>query len=339
MPEAPPLIAVRAPRLSIEPGLVQQRLLLGDEPLAVGLMKKGAKKMALVADVAGAPVALWDGAAASAAFARQEGPGIWCAMAGGPLLRVETAASGGPTVVERLATGAPAAIGHVGNTLWGLWPGGPGKVPEVAPLDPEPGARQPGPEPGPAGRISALAGTGAGALAALEADARGGFRVHVLEPDGWRVMTEAGAARYGFNAAVVAAVPWGAGLAVASGMDLTARARVPGLAHRGEILRLAPDGDFDILAGELRVSPWGLKVPLAGARTEAVRERGGFTHLSAAGPNLIAAMETESGHALVFRFSAEGEAQTLGQVAEPIEDLAVGPDGTVFALLGSPAEP
>lgn len=77
----------------------------------------------------------------------------------------------------------------------------------------------------------------------------------------WTKVIDAGAHRFGHNPAVAGLCAWGRDLYIGTEGPTTLGIGLP--VPQAELLRLEPDGQWDVVVGEMRVSPQGLKVPLA----------------------------------------------------------------------------
>lgn len=110
----------------------------------------------------------------------------------------------------------------------------------------------------------------AGKLYAAAPNGERGFdlwcaEVSAAEP-AWRLVLERGAWRYAHNREPFAMVPHGDDLYLIAGTDVAARRpKSKFFDYRGfEVIRIAPDGTWDLLIGTPRFSPNGLMIPLSG---------------------------------------------------------------------------
>jgi hypothetical protein len=108
-----------------------------------------------------------------------------------------------------------------------------------------------------------------GALYAATVNSVQGFQIWQTEqPDqanpAWSKVLSKGAYRYAINAQVFHLTPFQGCLYVASGMPNAEALTVKDFYADGfELLRLYPDGDWDLLIGTPKFTPQGLKVPLS----------------------------------------------------------------------------
>lgn len=106
---------------------------------------------------------------------------------------------------------------------------------------------------------SRLARAGERLLLACD-DATRGFDLWEFTGEKWYLRLARGAQRFSRNATVASCIPWNDAVYVASQAPAPRRGRPDGF----ELLRLYPDGSWDLVVGTPRFSPDGLKIPLAG---------------------------------------------------------------------------
>lgn len=83
-------------------------------------------------------------------------------------------------------------------------------------------------------------------------------------PFAWERVLDRGAGRFSLNASVAAMVPFGGALYIGTGLPGLGRDRAHDIGPAAaELVRLWPDGRFDLVVGEPRFSAGGLLVPLS----------------------------------------------------------------------------
>ncbi len=151
-------------------------------------------------------------------------------------------------------------------------------------------------------------------------------------PDPWAKALDAGAHRFAMSPAASSMAAFGGHLFVATASEPDG---LPGLpVPAAELLRLGPDGGWEVVAGEMRASPDGLKVPLAVVGAGLGDRRAGRV-LVAAGPgHVVAAAST--GRLLVSSDGEDWEASdALAEAAGGAEVSALAAvGGEVFAAAG-----
>lgn len=104
-------------------------------------------------------------------------------------------------------------------------------------------------------------------LCAATANPSTGFQIWISgaggAPDdpGWTCLLEKGAARYGMSPQVALLKSHQGQLWIGTAMDMPALATLDWPA--AELLRIEPDGTWDLIAGEVRLTPQGLRLPLS----------------------------------------------------------------------------
>ncbi len=326
---------VPAPALAGHPGCLALRL-LGDRAVGVVETPEGT---ALLAQMSRGTKTLWEGPEAGAPSFARVGGTLFCAFETGPLLCIARGARGVPAATVLEMETPPARIFAAGDRLFGT--PAEGSAPLVA-LDIADGTARwgdplPLPELTRAQSFHGLVEDGSGLLVAMAEDPEMGFALWVQDGTGvWQGLTEKGAARFGFNTSIFEALPWGDGLALAVGAAPEIRARMSNMPVRGEVLRIHPDGDFDIICGELRVSPTGLKVPLGGARTPAAWERGSFRNLALDGTDLVAGLQRDGGEVAFYRITPGLEVTEIGESPGLLQDLVADKSGLHALVAGGP---
>ncbi len=336
---------VRAPGIAALEGLVAMRLLETPDPRVVAYVREADRAWLVTPDAAGGERTLWQGPPPGPpSFARTQGR-LWCSLPGLGLFEIAATADG---VAATLRDGdAAPVLAAVDGALWGLWPGetGPetgsgsgadGQAPGVW-LVPPGQPRRAGPVFSRGQRARGLIRDGSGSLVLWAEDAELGFQLWHEDGAGWRATVGQGAARDALNASVRAGLAWQSGLMLAVGLSPTLHARVHHMPLRGELLAIHQSGDFDILCGELRTSPGGLKVPRAGAATPAAWEkRAAFSHLLAlddGSGDVLAGLQRDIGEVAFYRVSPEAEMTLVGEAEGLLEDLVAGPDGPRALLI------
>lgn len=281
---------------------------------------------------------LWQGPAAGPVQMRRHTGGVVCLVPGAGL--IDVAAAGGQAVTLQPEGPVPAALLGDGGEVWGVFAATDGLT--LARLEVgEQGAltladRIAAPALSPGQSLSALLRTGAGELVVTADDPGRGFHAWIGGAGGWRPLLADGAARHAMNARVLAALAHGPDLLLAVGPGPDTLARLSGVPVRGELLRARADGAFDIVCGELRPSPAGLKVPLVTARNPAARALGvAFTHLAPAGDGAIVVQQGQDGGAAFHRLTADGTLSAVGTAPGRVRDLAAGPDGRPVAAVAA----
>jgi hypothetical protein len=179
--------------------------------------------------------------------------------------------------------------------------------------------------------ICALAVDGGRLHAATRNDARG-FQLWIGEGSGssigWRKVIGEGAYRFGHNPSVAGLAVWNGDLYVGTDHPFPPGAGLP--VPGAEIIRLERDGHWEVVVGEMRFSPQGLKVPLSLSGP-------GFGHAAASravpvagGTGLVVGIETGG---QLWR-SSDGEewaAASLG--AGLVEQLPQGTAAGVVAMV------
>ncbi len=151
-------------------------------------------------------------------------------------------------------------------------------------------------------------------------------------PDPWAKALDGGAHRFAANPAVSSMAAFGNQLFVGTASEPDG---LPGLAMpAAELLRVGPDGTWEVVAGELRASPAGLKVPLSVAGPGLGDRRAGRV-LVAAGPDHVVAASS-TGHLLVSQDGEDWDGlDTLARVAGGAEVSALAVvEGDVYAAAG-----
>ncbi len=177
------------------------------------------------------------------------------------------------------------------------------------------GSREPGPRLAPGQRLSRLLLDGRGRMVALADDDGAGFAAWRREDGGaWALLADRGAQRFALNGAVLDAVRWEGGVAVAAGPSPAARERLLDMPVSGEILLLGDGPTPRLLAGEARVAPEGLMLPALGAGGTARLGRGLVTRLLARPGLLVAAVERLDGRTAISGITPAREVVELGVV-------------------------
>lgn len=162
-------------------------------------------------------------------------------------------------------------------------------------------------------------------------DLQTGFQIWRQEsPGDWAHRVTDGAARHGLNARVVDGLVWGDRVVLATGSNTAVQQALLGMPLTGELITLEPDGQIQILAGELRISPTGLMVPHLSAAAIMAFNAEQFTHLAIDGAgHLIVAVVRRNGASGLFAIAPD---MTVTALADPCHTtLGLVPDQTAPA--------
>ena len=103
-----------------------------------------------------------------------------------------------------------------------------------------------------------------GRLCAGTCNPAAGFQIWAMPAEGatgWTCLMRQGAARHGMNPQVAALASHHGHLWIGTGMDAPAHEEVGWPA--AELLRIEPDGEWELIAGETRLTPEGFRLPLS----------------------------------------------------------------------------
>ncbi len=168
------------------------------------------------------------------------------------------------------------------------------------------------------GEVSALGAENGALVVLLDNRSRG---VQAWRRDGadWTAITLDGFGRYAFNAEVGAVAPMPGGMAVAMSQGVAVTHTLFGMDNPDDLVVLGGARGWELLCGEMRYSPEGLRVPLAGPTAVALVRTDRFKGLARSGEALFAAFESGDGMVRVLRL-LPGDwpwveiAQTTGRV-------------------------